>query len=69
MRGTIKRIVRDRGFGFIRTQEGEEVFFHRSALKGAEFNNLEEGQSVEFDVESGKQGLRASNVRLTGIEQ
>lgn len=63
MQGTIKRIIRDRGFGFIRSAEGQEVFFHRSGLKELTFDTLKEGESVEFDVERGEKGPRATNVR------
>src|SRR6266508_4234130 len=58
---------RDRGFGFIRTQSRKEVFFHRSALKQCNFDHLEQGQRVEFDLERGEKAQRASNVRVTGI--
>ena len=63
MQGTIKRIIRDRGFGFIRTAEGQEVFFHRSSLQGLNFDVLKEGDSVELEVERGDKGPRATNVR------
>jgi CspA family cold shock protein len=63
MHGTIKRIIRDRGFGFIRTAEGQEVFFHRSNLQGLDFDVLREGDSVELEVERGDKGPRAANVR------
>ena len=63
MHGTIKRIIRDRGFGFIRTAEGQEVFFHRSSLQGLEFDALREGSRVELEVERGDKGPRAANVR------
>ena len=54
--GTIKRLVRDRGFGFIRDEGGQEWFFHRSSVQGS-FDSLNEGQRVSFDVltERGKQ--------------
>jgi CspA family cold shock protein len=65
MLGTIKRIIRDRGFGFIRTADGQEVFFHRSSLQGLNFDALKEGVSVELDVEKGDKGPRATNVRLS----
>jgi cold shock protein len=68
MQGTIKKIMRERGFGFIRTQNGEEVFFHRSSLEQGNFDNLQEGHEVEFDVERGDKGSRAANVRVTGME-
>jgi CspA family cold shock protein len=63
MQGTIKRIIRDRGFGFIRTAEGQEVFFHRSSLQGLDFDALKEGDSVELEMERGEKGPRATNVR------
>jgi CspA family cold shock protein len=63
VQGTIKRILRDRGFGFIRTSEGAEVFFHRSALQGLNFDSLREGEPVEFEVVRGEKGPRASGVR------
>jgi CspA family cold shock protein len=63
MQGTIKRVVRDRGFGFIKTSEGQEVFFHRSGLRALNFDSLHEGQAVEFEVRQGDKGPRAENVR------
>ena len=62
--GTIKRIVRDRGFGFIRDSSGKEVFFHASAIYGEGIDALREGDGVEFDLgEVGPKGPRATNVR------
>lgn len=63
MQGTVKRVIRDRGFGFIRTAEGKEIFFHRSSLQGLNFDALEEGMTVEFEVENGPKGPRAVTVR------
>jgi len=63
MQGTIKRVVRDRGFGFIRTPDGNEVFFHRNGLQGMDFEGLQEGTTVELDVEQSAKGPRATNVR------
>lgn len=63
MKGEIKRIIRRRGFGFINAEDGQEVFFHRSALEGVDFESLEENDSVEFDVEKGPKGPRAVDVR------
>ena len=63
MDGTIKRVIRDRGFGFIRTDDGQEIFFHRSNLQGLDFDGLKEGDKVDFELESGKKGPRAVNVR------
>lgn len=63
MQGTIKRIIRDRGFGFIKSADGQEVFFHRSGLQNLNFDGLKEGEPVEFEVERGEKGPRAVNVR------
>ena len=63
-KGTIDRLVRDRGFGFIRSERGESVFFHRSALPGGEFDRLEQGDRVEFEDTMGDKGLKATSVRL-----
>jgi CspA family cold shock protein len=50
--GTIKRLVRDRGFGFIQPDGAtEEVFFHRSSVDSPTFDELNEGQQVEFEAE------------------
>lgn len=69
MKGTIKRLIKDRGFGFIRAEDGRKIFFHRTAIKDPNFESLMEGQFVEFDVEkiskgSEARGPRAVNVRL-----
>jgi len=64
LEGKIKRLVRERGFGFITAEDGKDVFFHRSALAGEDFDALEEGTSVEFDLERGPKGPRAMNVRV-----
>ncbi len=62
--GTIKKLIRDRGFGFITAQDGAEVFFHRNAVQGTPFDSLTEGQAVIFDTEQGDKGPRAANVRI-----
>lgn len=64
--GTVKKIIADRGFGFIRGEDGKEIFFHRSGLQGLTFESLQEGQAVEFDLEEAARGPRASNVRSPG---
>jgi CspA family cold shock protein len=61
--GTIKRLVRDRGFGFIRDDNGQEWFFHRSAVTDGSFDHLNEGQRVTFEEEPSAKGPRAGNVR------
>lgn len=63
--GTVKRLVRSRGFGFLEDDQGHEFFFHRSAVQDVSFDDLQEGQQVEFDIEreAGGRGPRAHNVR------
>ena len=62
--GTIKKLIRDRGFGFISATDGREIFFHRSGLVEANFDDLNEGQEVEFEVERTDKGPNAIDVRL-----
>ncbi len=62
-RGRIKKMVRDRGFGFIRGDDGKEVFFHRSGLNAGDYDALNEGDSVEYVIQEGPRGARAENVR------
>lgn len=66
--GTIKRVFKDRGYGFIRTPEGQEIFFHRTGLRNARLESLIEGDSVEFEVESSPKGPRAVNIQVAGKE-
>ena len=62
--GTIKRIVADRGFGFIAADDEKEYFFHRGGLDATlEFDRLVGGEKVEFDVEASPKGPRANHVR------
>lgn len=63
MTGTIKKIVGDRGFGFI-TPEGEtkDIFFHSKDLNGVAFEELQEGDTVTFEVTDGQKGPAATNV-------
>jgi CspA family cold shock protein len=63
MNGTIKRLVSDKGFGFIATSDGTEYFFHQSGCSGVAFDELREGQSVTFDKGQGPKGPRGENVR------
>ena len=62
--GKIKKLVRDRGFGFISDTDGREVFFHQSGLTGTTFESLTEGQTVEFEIEKSPKGPRAINVTV-----
>ena len=61
--GTIKKIVSDKGFGFIEGGK-KDVFFHCSAVVDTDFDSLSEGDAVSFDVKQGDKGPRAENVRL-----
>ncbi len=60
--GTIKRLT-DRGFGFIRTDQGNDLFFHMSAVEGATFDSLREDQRVSYSEADGPKGPRAEKVR------
>jgi CspA family cold shock protein len=64
--GTVKWFNGAKGYGFIEREEGEDVFVHYSAIRGQGFRNLEEGQSVEFNVEQGQKGLQATDVTVLG---
>ena len=63
-KGTIKRLITDRGYGFIKSKLGEDLFFHRNELQGVEYTSLREGQQVEFEVAQGPDGSCAVKVRL-----
>ena len=63
--GTIKKLIAERGFGFIQTAEGTDLFFYRSEVQGVEFDSLIQEQEVEFDMSSGRDGRPcAVSVRL-----
>lgn len=61
--GTIKRLT-DRGFGFIDTATGTDLFFHMSALEDSRFEDLQEGQRVSYTEGRGPKGARAENIRV-----
>ena len=61
--GKIKKLIMDKGFGFIEG-EREELFFHHSALSGVAIEELREGQQVEYEEGRGPKGPRAENVKL-----
>ncbi|MFH1459385.1 MAG: cold shock domain-containing protein [Candidatus Omnitrophota bacterium] len=63
--GKIKKLVRDRGFGFISDTDGREVFFHQSSLVDVSFNNLNEDDPVAFEVQKSDKGPCAVNVSIT----
>jgi CspA family cold shock protein len=64
--GKVKKLVHDKGFGFISTSSGEDVFFHHSTVANQGFDDLTEGQDVEYTVEQGQsskgKGPRAASV-------
>jgi len=64
MNGTIKRLVSDKGFGFILADDGNEYFFHNSACNNARFDDLREGQAVTFERGLGPKGPRGENVKV-----
>ena len=65
-KGTIKKLT-DRGYGFIKTDQGEDIFFHSSDIEGVEFNSLSEGQEVEFEKGEGRDG-RSRAVKVNLVE-
>lgn len=64
MNGTIKRLVGEKGFGFVAAEDGSEYFFHQSACTNTRFDDLREGQAVTFERGQGPKGPRAENVKL-----
>ena len=61
--GTIKKVVADRGFGFITADDTKDYFFHRNALDSSlDFDRLNGGEKVEFEIEQSPKGPRAANV-------
>jgi CspA family cold shock protein len=63
--GKVKKLISDRGFGFITDTDGRDIFFHQGSVVDTKFSDLSLDQEVEFDVEKTEKGLRAVNVRLT----
>ncbi|MDI9388788.1 MAG: cold-shock protein [Synergistota bacterium] len=61
--GTVKWFNDSKGYGFITTDEGKDVFVHFSAISGEGFKSLAEGQKVSFDVVDGEKGPQAANVQ------
>jgi CspA family cold shock protein len=63
--GSIKRLMRDRGFGFIKVDDGPDIFFHRSHVRDVSFDALEEGVPVEFETAESDKGPRATWVKVS----
>jgi CspA family cold shock protein len=64
-KGTVKRIMRERGFGFILAEDGREMFFHRSELQNVDFDELGEGDHLEFTIVKGEKGPQATDIKKT----
>jgi CspA family cold shock protein len=64
--GNVKKVISDRGFGFITADDGKEYFFHRNSLQASlDFDRLSGGEKVDFEIEASPKGPRATNVRAT----
>lgn len=61
-KGTVKWFSNQKGYGFIATESGKDVFVHHTAIKGEGYKTLQEGQTVEFDIIQGPKGEQAANV-------
>ena len=63
MQGKVKWFNAQKGYGFLSTDEGKDVFVHYTAIQGEGYKTLEEGATVEFDVVPGEKGEQAANVK------
>ena len=61
-RGTVKWFSNQKGYGFIASESGKDVFVHHSAIQGDGYKSLDEGQEVEFEIQQGSKGEQATNV-------
>ena len=64
MKGTVKNFTKEKGYGFFKTDEGKDLFFHYSELKMEGFKTVNAGQTVEFEVVETEKGLRAVNITV-----
>lgn len=63
MKGFVKKFDKEKGYGFIKAEDGQDVFFHYSSLLVEGYKTIEDGAKVEFDVQQSERGLRAANVK------
>ena len=61
--GTVKWFNSTKGYGFVTSEDGQDVFVHHSDIQGEGFKTLDEGQAVEFDIGEGPKGPKAANIR------
>lgn len=61
-KGTVKWFSAEKGYGFITQEDGPDVFVHYSAIQGAGYRSLDEGEQVEFEITEGQKGKQASDV-------
>ncbi|MBI4845114.1 MAG: cold-shock protein [Candidatus Omnitrophica bacterium] len=61
-KGTVKWFNNSKGYGFITSESGKDVFVHHSAIQGEGYKSLDEGQAVEFEIQQGPKGEQAANV-------
>jgi len=64
LQGTVKWFNNNKGYGFIESETGSDVFVHFSAIQNPGFKSLNEGQRVQFEITEGPRGQQASNVEL-----
>lgn len=69
MKGTVKWFNNQKGYGFITTEDGKDVFVHYSGVTGSGFKTLEEGTAVSFDLTENDRGEQAVNVAIEGNEE
>jgi len=62
MRGKVKRVNADKGYGFIKADNGTEYFFHRSEVLGQNFDSVHEGMDVQFEIQESPKGPRAAKI-------